>query len=90
MISRPRLTRLAFSLTVWWMLLSLALWLLGRALDQPASLGQCTASAAFFVVLGETGDWLRRRWRAGRIATRHQPAPPRPRPPDGKEPTTHS
>jgi len=87
---RPRLTRLAFSLTVWWMLIAFLLWLLGRALDQPVSLGQCTASAAFFVVLGEAGDWLRRRWRAGRIAGRHQSAPSRPRPPDGKAPTTHS
>ncbi|WP_327698961.1 hypothetical protein [Streptomyces sp. NBC_00459] len=85
MTGRPRL---AFSLAVWWMLLALVLWFLGRALDQSASLAQCAASAAFFVVLGEAGDWLRRRW-ADRIGSRHQRAPARPRPPDEKAPTTH-
>ncbi|WSQ12879.1 hypothetical protein OG604_36755 [Streptomyces sp. NBC_01231] len=54
-----RLPCLAFSVTVWWMLIALILWLLGRALDQPASLAQCTASSAFLVALGEAGDWLR-------------------------------
>ena len=87
MTGRPRL---ALSLAVWWMLIALVLWLLGRALDQPASLAQCTASSAFLVALGEAGDWLRRRWRAGRITSRHRPAPSRPQPPDEKAPTTHS
>lgn len=84
MTGRPRL---AFSLTVWWMLTALVLWLLGRALDQPASLAQCTASSAFFVVLGEAGDWLRRRRRASRITSRRRSVSSRP---DEKAPTTHS
>ncbi|MEV0740527.1 hypothetical protein AB0I51_32390 [Streptomyces sp. NPDC050549] len=53
-------------------------------LGQPASLAQCAASSAFLVAVGEAGDWLRRRWRAGwlsGIAARHQP-------PDAKTPTT--
>ncbi|WP_067019359.1 hypothetical protein [Streptomyces dysideae] len=73
MSGKPRLRRLAFSLTVWWLLLALVLWLLGKALDQPASLAQCAASSAFFVALGEAGDWLRRRRRrAGRGAGRRR------------------
>ncbi|MFE9628999.1 hypothetical protein [Streptomyces sp. NPDC006527] len=52
------------SLTVWWALIALVLWLVGQALDQPAMLAQCIASAAFLVAIGETDDWLRRRWRA--------------------------
>ncbi|MDQ0605016.1 hypothetical protein QF037_009361 [Streptomyces canus] len=90
MTGRQRLSRLAFSLTVWWMLIVLIFWLLGRALEQPASIAQCAASSAFLVVLGEAGDWLRRRWRAGRITRRHQSAPSRPQPPGEKAPTKHS
>ncbi|MFI5887462.1 hypothetical protein [Streptomyces sp. NPDC051554] len=86
MTGRQRLRRLVVSLVVWWMLIALILWLLGTMLGQPASLAQCTASSAFFVAVGEVGDWLlrRRRRRAGRpsgIAARHQP-------PDVKAPTT--
>jgi hypothetical protein len=79
---RPRLSRLAFSLTVRWLLLSLVFWLLGRALDQPAALAQCPASAAFLVGLGEAGDLLRRRWRTGRSTSRLELPPSRPRPLD--------
>ncbi|MBG0852767.1 hypothetical protein I2W78_13190 [Streptomyces spinoverrucosus] len=43
------------------MLLALGLWLLGKALDQPASLAACAASAALLVAIGETGDRLPRR-----------------------------
>ncbi|MER6999185.1 hypothetical protein [Streptomyces sp. NPDC000410] len=67
-----RLRRFALPVTAWWMLLALALWLLGKALDQPASLAACAASAALLVAVGEAGDWLRRRitrrsarWRRG-------------------------
>ncbi|MGQ4475741.1 hypothetical protein [Streptomyces sp. SAS_276] len=84
MTGRQRLRRLALSLIVWWMLIALALWLLGTTLGQRASLAQCTASSAFLVAVGEAGDRLRRRWRAGRlsgITARHQP-------PDAKTPTT--
>jgi hypothetical protein len=87
---RPRLSRLAFSLTVSWMLIVLVLCLLGWALDQPTSLGQCAASSAFLVVLGEAGDWLRRRWKASRIMRRHQSATSRPQLPEEKGPTMHS
>ncbi|MFG2957920.1 hypothetical protein ACGF5O_29925 [Streptomyces sp. NPDC048291] len=52
------------SLAVWWLLLALVLWLLGKALGQPASAVQCAASAAFLVALGEAGDGVRRRWRS--------------------------
>ncbi|MEV8547935.1 hypothetical protein [Streptomyces sp. NPDC051572] len=51
------------SLGIWWALLALVLWLLGKALAQPASPARCAASAVFLVALGEAGDWLRRRWR---------------------------
>ncbi|MFF7794013.1 hypothetical protein [Streptomyces sp. NPDC007991] len=50
----------------WWLLLALALWLLGQAVRQAASLTSCAASSAFLVVMGEIGDWLRRRWTARR------------------------
>jgi hypothetical protein len=56
-----RWRRFVCSVTAWWMLLSLALWLLGKALDQPASLAACAASAALLVAVGEVGDGLRRR-----------------------------
>lgn len=56
-----RRRRFALSVTAWWMLLALGLWLLGKALDQPASLAACAASAALLVAIGEAGDWLRRR-----------------------------
>ncbi|QDN83159.1 hypothetical protein FNV64_53735 [Streptomyces sp. S1A1-7] len=75
MTGRTRLWRHTCSLTGWWLLLALALWLLGQAVDQAASLTACAASSAFLVGIGETGDWLRRRWaarreRAGTVAKR--------------------
>ncbi|ULR52293.1 hypothetical protein [Streptomyces deccanensis] len=70
MTSRRRVWRLAVSLTVWWALIALVLWLVGKALDQPATLTQCIASAAFLAAVGETGDWLRRRRRADRLTKR--------------------
>ncbi|QDN62809.1 hypothetical protein FNV62_52140 [Streptomyces sp. RLB3-17] len=66
MTGRTRLWRHTCSLTGWWLLLALALWLLGQAVDQAASLTACAASSAFLVGIGETGDWLRRRWAARR------------------------
>ncbi|MFF6781483.1 hypothetical protein [Streptomyces sp. NPDC012510] len=89
MISRRRVWRLAVSLTVWWALIALVLWLVGKALDQPATLAQCIASAAFLVAIGETGDWLRRRWRAGRLTKRRKPTPARHQPPEAETPTMH-
>ncbi|MFD1661288.1 hypothetical protein ACFSL4_24540 [Streptomyces caeni] len=62
--------RLALSLTVWWLLITLALWLLGQALDQPAAPTACAASAGLLVAVGEAGDWLRRRWSAYLIERR--------------------
>lgn len=53
--------RFVWSVAAWWIVLSLALWLLGKALDEPASLAACAASAALLVVVGEVGDGLRRR-----------------------------
>ncbi|MFF2573563.1 hypothetical protein [Streptomyces sp. NPDC058084] len=50
-------------------LLALALWLLGQALDRPASLAACSASAALLIAVGEVGDGLRRRLRV----RRHRP-----------------
>ncbi|MEU3091371.1 hypothetical protein ACWCQ0_41950 [Streptomyces massasporeus] len=61
MTARRRQRRFALSVAAWWMLLALGLWLLGTALDQPASLAACIASAALLVAIGEAGDWLRRR-----------------------------
>lgn len=78
MTGKPRLWRLAISLIAWWMLTALLLWLLGRALDQPAPLAQCVSPAVFLVALGEAGDWLRRRWRASRITSQHRHDPNRP------------
>ncbi|MGW1542503.1 hypothetical protein ACWCPM_20090 [Streptomyces sp. NPDC002309] len=54
------------SVTAWWVLLALALWLLSKALDQRTSLAACAASAALLVVVGEVGEGLRRRLRARR------------------------
>ncbi|WP_235192912.1 hypothetical protein [Streptomyces viridochromogenes] len=71
-----RWRRFVWSVTAWWMLLALALWLLGRALQQPASLAACAASAALLVAIGEAGDALRRR-----RTTRHSSRRRRWRPP---------
>lgn len=54
----------ARSIILWWAAVTVALWLLGHALDQPAGLARSAASAALLVAMGEAGDWLRRRWRA--------------------------
>ncbi|MFE3323952.1 hypothetical protein [Streptomyces sp. NPDC059176] len=59
-----RTWRLAGSLLAWWLPLALGLWLVGRATGQPASAASCAASAALLAAIGETGDWVRRRWRA--------------------------
>ncbi|WOX13623.1 hypothetical protein [Streptomyces sp. N50] len=90
MTGGPRLWRLTWSLACWWLLIALVLWLLGKALDQPASIAQCTASSAFLVAVGEAGDWLRRRWTAKQAAKRHLTAPTRHRPPDTETPTDPS
>ncbi|MGW1545143.1 hypothetical protein ACWCPM_33880 [Streptomyces sp. NPDC002309] len=50
-----------WSVTVWWALPAFALWLAGKALDRPASLAACAASAALLVSVGEDGEGLRRR-----------------------------
>jgi hypothetical protein len=65
-----RWRRFAWSVAVWWVLLALALWILGRTLDQPASFAACAASAALLVTVGEVGDWLRRRLSTRRSAGR--------------------
>ncbi|MGW7648668.1 hypothetical protein [Streptomyces bobili] len=62
MTDPTRLRRLVCSLSAWWLILAMGLWLLGRAIDQSASLLACAASAAFLLAVGEAGDWLRRRW----------------------------
>jgi hypothetical protein len=69
MIGRTRLVRHAWSLTAWWLLLALALWLLGQAAGQTSSLTACAASSAFLIGIGEIGDWLRRRLAAHRRQT---------------------
>jgi hypothetical protein len=66
MTGRTRWWRHTWSLAAWWLLLALTLWLLGQAVDQPASLTTCAASSALLVGIGEMGDWLRRRWTAHR------------------------
>ncbi|MDX3834994.1 hypothetical protein [Streptomyces europaeiscabiei] len=86
MTSRRRVRR-AVSLTVWWALIALVLRLVGQAFDQPATLVQCIASAAFLGAIGEAGDWLRRRWRADRLTKRRDPAPARHQPPEAETPT---
>ncbi|MFE0704803.1 hypothetical protein [Streptomyces sp. NPDC058872] len=67
-----RARREAVSLTAWWAVLTLALWLLGHATGHPAGLTASAASAAVMVAIGETGDWARRR----RKARRHPPEEP--------------
>ncbi|MFI1361220.1 hypothetical protein ACH4TV_47845 [Streptomyces sp. NPDC020898] len=62
----PRRRRAALSVLAWWTALTFTLWLLSQTLDQPAQLAPCAASAALLVTIGETGDWLRRRWHARR------------------------
>ncbi|WP_432164963.1 hypothetical protein [Streptomyces sp. bgisy031] len=66
MTDARRRWRFVWSVTVWWVLLALALWLLGKTLDQPTSLAACAGSAALLVAGGEVGDGLRRRLRARR------------------------
>lgn len=61
MTGRTRWWRHAWSLTAWWLLLTLTLWLLGQAVDQAASPAACAASSALLVGIGEIGDWVRRR-----------------------------
>ncbi|MFF4658736.1 hypothetical protein [Streptomyces sp. NPDC001381] len=61
MTDTRRRWRFIWSVTAWWVLLALALWLLGKALDQPTSLAACAASAALPVAVGEVGEGMRRR-----------------------------
>ncbi|MDH6697462.1 hypothetical protein [Streptomyces sp. MAA16] len=56
---RARLWRQVASLAAWWLLLTLALWLLGLIVDQPAGFWACAASAALLVAIGEAGASLR-------------------------------
>lgn len=56
------------SVLAWWVCVTLVLWLLGMALGQPAGIFPCAASAGLLVAIGETGDWVRRRWNARRHA----------------------
>ncbi|WP_405710956.1 hypothetical protein OG264_19155 [Streptomyces xanthophaeus] len=56
-------------------MITLALWVVGRMLGTPAPLGPYAASAALMVVVGESGDRVRRRWKS-----RRQRAAPSPRP----------
>ncbi|WP_370417632.1 hypothetical protein AB8O64_02520 [Streptomyces sp. QH1-20] len=65
-----RRRRFVWSVTAWWMLLTLILWLVGKALDQPASLAACAACAALLVLVGEIGDGLRRSLSTPRSAQR--------------------
>ncbi|WP_327370548.1 hypothetical protein [Streptomyces sp. NBC_01217] len=66
MTDTRRRWRSVWSVTAWWVLLALALWLLGKTLVQPPSLAACAASAALLVTVGEVGEGLRRRLRARR------------------------
>ncbi|MDX3128394.1 hypothetical protein PV367_00895 [Streptomyces europaeiscabiei] len=87
MTSRRRLRRIAVSLTVRWALIALALRLVGQALDRSATLARCIAPAALLGVIGEAGDWLRRRWRADRLTKRLKPTPARLQAPETETPT---
>lgn len=51
------------TLIVWWALVTAALWLSGKATDQPPSITGCATSAAFLIAIGEAGDWARRKRR---------------------------
>lgn len=59
------------SVSLWWAALTLILWLLSHATGQSTSLPRCAASAALLVAVGESGDWLRRRWHERRAAANH-------------------
>ncbi len=61
-----RARREAVPILAWWAVLTLVLWLLGHATGHPAGLAPSAASAALMAVIGETGDWARRRWKARR------------------------
>lgn len=56
------------SLTAWWAMVTVIIWVISLIADQPASLAECAGSAALLTGLGEIGDWLRRRWSAARSA----------------------
>ncbi|MFF2998795.1 hypothetical protein ACFVTC_30225 [Streptomyces sp. NPDC057950] len=81
MTGQTRLPRLVLSLAVWWMLIALILWLLGKALDQAATLTECASSSAFLLAIGEAGDWLRRRRKANRSPRGHRTTQSRQQPP---------
>ncbi|MFD5569453.1 hypothetical protein [Streptomyces cadmiisoli] len=63
-----RKRRAVWSVTAWWMLLTVTLWLLGKATEQPATLAGCAASAALLVAIGEIGEGLRRGRQAHRLS----------------------
>lgn len=64
----PRWRREIRSVSLWWAALTLILWLLSHTTGQPTTLPRCAASAALLVAVGESGDWLRRRWNKRRAA----------------------
>nr|WSZ18863.1 hypothetical protein OH837_38785 [Streptomyces canus] len=66
------LWHVALSLTVWRMLIALVLRLVGKAVGRPLSFAQRAVSSAILTMLGEACELVRRRWRAARLARRHQ------------------
>lgn len=65
----PRMSRArreALSITAWWALLALVLWILGHATGHPSGLAATAVSATLMAAIGETGAWARRRWKARR------------------------
>ncbi|MGW6945705.1 hypothetical protein [Streptomyces xanthophaeus] len=60
---RPSRRRTAGPLLVWWLLVTVLLWIPGKALAQPVTAWGCAVSAVLLIAVGEVGEGVRRRLR---------------------------
>ncbi|MFG2749705.1 hypothetical protein [Streptomyces xanthophaeus] len=62
--------RTAGPLLVWWLLVTVLLWVPGKALAQPVTAWECAVSAVLLMAVGEAGEgvWQRLRRRVRRAA----------------------
>ncbi|MDX3457344.1 hypothetical protein PV396_36225 [Streptomyces sp. ME02-8801-2C] len=57
---------------VWWAVLAVGFWLLGKMTGQPLGLAGSAAISALAIASGELGDRVRRRRKAKRMSLRDQ------------------
>ncbi|GHI85744.1 hypothetical protein ACWGF3_07745 [Streptomyces xanthophaeus] len=53
--------RTAGPLLVWWLLVTVLLWIPGKALAQPVTAWGCAVSAVLLIAVGEAGEGVRQR-----------------------------